>query len=249
MRSYCFPVWEAILLISLNKFFSCRLEIASVVKEIWNQLSYHFVNHKCILSKKLLKSEEIIFLAKTFWIPPKSSQVEKPATNLTTADLRSHSSWKNAWIEIACSAKILIIVALFREKSTLAFIWSQSHQAFGFWDISVRWVIAMLFVRHFVKSKIPKSVIWNSCYNGTTAKKFSVTKIFLEFFQPSVRKCVSFSGFFSSISEYAPFSSFSSYSYFSSLSEHPVILTRVCFPNLVYRHQKEELHLQWSPFY
>lgn len=95
----------------------------------------------------------------------------KHTTNLKTVHLRSHSSWKYAWIKIACSAKILIILVLFLENSSFAFTWTRSYQVFGFWDISDHWKMITLFVRHSVKATILKSNIWNSCYNRDMVKK------------------------------------------------------------------------------
>ena len=118
------------------------------------------------------------------------------------------------------------------------FYWTRSYQVFGFWDISDHWKMITLFVRHSVKATILKSKIWNRCYNRDMVKKCSMTKMFFQLFQPSMRKCIWFSAFSCPISENGSFSSSSSCSSFSSLNKLPVILTRVSFKKLLWKLRK-----------
>lgn len=109
------------------------------------------------------------------------------------------------------------------------FYWTRSYQVFGFWDISDHWKMITLFVRHSVNATILKSNIWNRCYNRDMVKKCSMTKMFFQLFQPSMRKCIWFSAFSCPISENGSFSSSSSCSSFSSLNKLPCNINKSFF--------------------
>ena len=88
--------------------------------------------------------------------------------------------------------------------------------------VRIRLCTKILFACRFGESKVPTSNICNSCYNGPTANKSSLTKIFVQLFQPSVKEFLWFSSYPNPISEIGLFFSFSSYSNFSTLLKNLV---------------------------